>query len=98
MTQHDPDELKPCPHMQTLVSAWLDNALTGLLRAYTRWHVAHCPRCTAAVPVLLALRGRLRRFSNALPAEEETLTPQRRAAVESAWERADQSAGPPPAS
>ena len=95
MLKRDPDDLKPCPHMETLVSAWLDGALTGLLRWYTAWHVAHCPRCTDAAPVLRVLRARLRRIA-ALP-PDPTLTPERRAAIEAAWQRADQSsAGPPP--
>ncbi|MBV9849443.1 MAG: zf-HC2 domain-containing protein [Armatimonadetes bacterium] len=91
MFKQDPDDLKPCPHMETWVSAWLDGALTGLMRWYTEWHVAHCPRCTDAVPVLRALRARLRRLSETPGGE--ALTPERRAAVVSGWERADQASG-----
>jgi hypothetical protein len=92
--RHDPDDLKPCPHMENLVSAWVDGKLTGLKLWYTRWHVGQCARCKPAVPVLEALRDRLRRL-----AEHDTerhtdeyaaLTPDRRAALEAAWERVDQ--------
>ena len=97
MLKHDPDDLKPCPHMQTLVSAWLDGVLTGLMRWYTNWHVAHCPRCTDAVPVLRTLRARLRRLSET-PGAGQALTPERRAAVEAAWVQADQVFVGPPSS
>ena len=90
MFKQDPDDLKPCPHMETCVSAWLDGALNGLLRWYTEWHVAHCRRCADAVPVLRALRARLRRLSET---PSDPLTPERRAAVVSGWERADQTSG-----
>ena len=96
MWKNDPADLKPCPHMQTLVSAWLDGALTGLMRWYTEWHVAHCPRCTDAVPVLRVLRARLRRLSEVPP--DPALTPEQRNAVEAAWQRADQSSVGPPSS
>lgn len=96
MLKRDSNDLKPCPHMQTLVSAWLDGKLSGLMRWYTAWHVAHCPRCTDAVPVLRLLRDRLRRLSH-LPDPDEALTPERRAAVEAGWEKADQVSGVPPA-
>ena len=91
MLKHDTNDLKPCPHMQTLVSAWVDDALNGLLSRYTEWHVRHCPRCSAAVPVLRALQSRLHQYRLA-SAGEATLTSERRAALQEAWERADQAA------
>ena len=82
--------------MQTLVSAWLDDALSGVLRWYTAWHVAHCPRCTDAVPVLRALQTRLRRIAGLPP--DPVLAPERRAAVEAAWQQVDQPSSGPPSS
>ena len=32
MKKPDPSDLKPCPHMRTLVSAWIDGRVTGLAR------------------------------------------------------------------
>ncbi len=98
MHRHEPDDLKPCSHMQSLASAWVDDKLAGPPLWYTRWHVAHCPRCTAAVPVLHALRDRLRRLSEH-DAERHSdgyaaLSPERRAALQAAWERQDRDGGP----
>ena len=97
MFKQDPYDLKPCPLMQTLVSAWVDGILSGLTRRYTEWHVAHCPRCTAAVDALRVLRARLRRLSGTPVADGDVLTPERRDAVEAAWRRSDHplSSGPP---
>jgi hypothetical protein len=96
MFQHDPDDLKPCPHMETLVSGWLDGALNRLMAWYTRWHVSQCPRCSKAVPVLRSLKGRLRGIAD--DPSDTALTPEQRAAVEAAWQRADQAVAPPPSS
>jgi hypothetical protein len=87
--KHDPDNLKPCPHMENLISAWVDGKLTGLKLWYTRWHVSQCPRCTSAIPILEALQGRLHRLSGTDAPEPLALTPERRAALEAAWEQAD---------
>ncbi len=89
--RHDPDDLKPCPHMENLVSAWVDDKLTGLMLWYTRWHVGQCSKCTPAVPVLRALRARLRGLTDGEATEHAALTPERRAAVEAAWEQSDRS-------
>lgn len=96
MLKHDPNDFKPCPHMQTLVSVWLDNALSGFLSRYTEWHIRHCPRCAAAIPVLRTLRDRLHQYRLSSTGEA-MLTPERQAALQAAWERADQiaaSSGP----
>jgi hypothetical protein len=78
--------------MENWVSAWVDNKLTGFSLWYTRWHVRHCPRCTDSLPVLNALRARLRRLSDMPPLDEDiapALTPERRVAVQAAWEQTD---------
>ena len=92
MFKHDPDDLKPCPHMETLVSGWLDGALNGLQRWYTQWHVSQCPRCSNAVPVLRVLKDRLHGIAE--QPSDPALTPEQRAAVETAWQRADQLVSP----
>jgi len=81
----DPANLKPCWHMQTLVSAWMDGKLTGVTRWYTKTHVAHCPQCDASVPFLRGLRERVHLLSNKPEATPEVDWGK----VEAAWEQTD---------
>jgi hypothetical protein len=86
----------PCPQMRTLLSQVADGTLHGLLRRYADAHLARCAHCQSALRGLHRLRERLRSLANAPAAPEASLTlsPERRAAVESAWERMDEG-GPP---
>ena len=59
MFAHDPTDTKPCPHMRTLVSAFADDALTGLARWYTRQHLASCPRCQQGLATIREMQARL---------------------------------------
>lgn len=86
MLKHNPNDWKPCRHMRTLMSAWMDGALSGLARWYLERHVADCPRCRAALPILRSLHNRLHSLE-CLP--EAALSAERWAAVEAAWEKAD---------
>lgn len=82
--------IRPCFFMKTLLSAACDNALAGLARWFTEWHVAHCPHCAAALAALRALQGRLRTLVSSEPeAAESHLTPERWAHLEAAWAEAD---------
>jgi len=92
MRKFDPTNLKPCPHMRTLVSAWVDERLTGLARWYTERHIQACRQCRSSLPFLRAMRARLRHLG-ALPAEA-ALAPERWAQVEAEWERAERSLMP----
>ena len=83
----DPNNVKPCWHMQTLVSAWVDGRLSGLARWYTEQHVKSCPQCQASVPFLQTLHFRLSELSQA-PAAEKLSDP-RWQAVEAAWTHAE---------
>ena len=83
----DPANVKPCWHMQTLVSAWVDGRLTGLARWYTEKHVHDCPQCQASVPFLESLHLRLSDLGQ--KPERGTLTEQQWQAVEAAWEQAE---------
>ena len=38
-----------CHHMERCVTALADGSLTGAARLYTRFHVATCPKCAAAL-------------------------------------------------
>lgn len=76
--------------MKTLLSAACDDALDGLARRFTEWHVAHCPRCAVALAALRALRARLRALTSSEPEPDGArLTPERWARLESAWAEAD---------
>lgn len=87
-----PNDLKPCPHMRTLVSAWLDNQLHGLALWYTKRHVAHCRRCQSSAPFLRTMHSRLRELGE--PDPEALLTPDRWEKVENAWDQAERALRP----
>jgi hypothetical protein len=59
MKKLDPTDLKPCPHMRSLVSAKVDGHLHGLAAWYTDFHVAGCKQCQASIPFLTSLKERL---------------------------------------
>lgn len=90
----DLEDLKPCAHMRTLVSAWTDGTLRGLPRWYTEAHIKGCPQCQASLPFLRSLKARFGEMAEAGPAPEP-LTDTRRLAVESAWEQAEIAPAPP---
>ena len=46
--------------MKNLISGLIDGKLTGLIQRYALWHVAHCPRCHAALTALARMSERLR--------------------------------------
>ena len=92
MTTNTFNPIRPCFFMKTLLSAACDNALAGLWRSFTEWHVAHCPRCAAALAALRALKGRLRALVSPKPeAAEEHLARERWARLEAAWAKGDES-------
>lgn len=94
MKKPDPTDLKPCPHMRALVSAWIDGRLTGLARWYTERHVKDCPQCRSSIPFLRSMHARL--LSLGAPQEAAALEPGRWARVEAEWERAERGPVPPP--
>lgn len=80
--------------MALFLSGLSDGTLRGLTRWYAEQHTARCDHCAASLRALLALRQRLRALGHlpvtaAIPdlpdAPLQTLTPERRAAVEAAW-------------
>jgi len=88
MHKQDPNNLKPCWHMQTLVSAWVDGKLSGLTRWYTEQHIKGCPQCQSSLPFLRDLRFRLSSLGQR-PVSREGLTDSQWEAVEKAWEQAE---------
>lgn len=90
----DSDDLKPCAHMRTLVSAWTDGTLRGLPRWFTEAHIKGCPQCQASLPFLRSLKARFGELAEAGP-PPEPLTDTRRQVVEVAWAQAESVLAPP---
>lgn len=84
----DPTNLKPCWHMETLVSAWVDGKLTGITRWYTERHLKDCAQCQSSVPFLKALHFRLSTLGETPPPAK--LSDERWEAVEAAWQQSEQ--------
>lgn len=53
------DDIKPCKHMENLVSCRVDDKLTGVAKIYTDWHISQCPKCQAGMQTLIKLKSRL---------------------------------------
>ncbi len=83
----DPANVKPCRHMETLVSAWMDGKLTGIKRWYTELHVKGCPQCQSSLPFLQTLHFRLSALESRLPAEK--LSESQWQAIEAAWTQSE---------
>src|SRR5689334_6216458 len=41
-------DVRPCKHMEEMVSGFVDGSLRGPARWYTQLHVMHCTQCRAA--------------------------------------------------
>lgn len=54
----DDSNLKPCSHMEILVSCYVDGNLTGVKRWYAESHIKGCKQCQASIPFLIALKAR----------------------------------------
>jgi len=82
------DDKKPCPHMRTLVSAWLDGALTGIAKWYVEWHMKTCPQCRSAVPFFRGMHHRLEELAH--KGDVPNLGEERWEKIEKAWAEMDQ--------
>jgi len=89
MTKDILQPIRPCFFMKTLLSAVCDNALTGLSRRFADWHIAHCPRCAAALAALRSLHRQLRALVSPETERVERLAPDRWTHLEAAWAEAD---------
>ncbi|HEX5323563.1 MAG TPA: zf-HC2 domain-containing protein [Capsulimonadaceae bacterium] len=88
----DPNNLKPCFHMRTLVSAWVDGKLTGIAKWYTEWHIKHCPQCQCSLPFLRGLHDRLQSLATQPRGEDEAesqLSEPRWSHIEEGWDKVD---------
>jgi hypothetical protein len=98
----DSSNVKPCHHMETLVSAYVDGNLTGIKCWYTESHIKGCKQCQASIPFLQALRARtLTMASDGAPdgvpdgtGAAPILGEERWEKIESSWNEADNTAKP----
>jgi hypothetical protein len=87
----DAGDIKPCKHMEGLVSSRADERLTGLAKLYTDWHISQCTRCQDGLKTLMALKERL----GALDAKDgaEELSDDLWSALEAGWSKIESSHG-----
>jgi hypothetical protein len=83
--------------MRLLISGESDGTLSGILAWFTHHHLKGCVRCRRGLQNLIALRGKLRALGSPEISESAVsdfllLTPERRAAVETAWAKIDEEA------
>jgi len=97
--RHHPEDAEdePCRHMRLLISGEADGTLSGILAWFTRQHLKGCARCQRGLKSLIALREKLRALGSPEIRESHVtgrlaLTPERRAAVEEAWAKIDETA------
>lgn len=77
-------QIRPCNHMKSWVSALADGSLRGFARWFTQLHVKGCPQCGAALRALQRLRERLRGLN--APGSETRMPDDRWETVERKWE------------
>jgi hypothetical protein len=79
--------IEPCEHMEHMVNGLSDDSIHGPAKWYTQWHVAICPKCNAALKGLREVREQVQTLRDEQPeGVVQTLTEERRAAVDSAME------------
>ena len=84
-------DVRPCKHMEGMVSAYADGSLKGPARWYTQLHALHCTQCRSAIQHLRVVIDKVSDLRNEgtnvgrLPAE-------RRAEIDSALDALDGSA------
>ena len=86
------ERIKPCWHMKTVISALVDNKVTGLLKQYATWHISHCPRCQAALDALRAMHGRLLTLAAKPDGGSTALSDERKSRLEAAWDAVEREA------
>lgn len=87
------EKIKPCWHMKKIISALVDNKVTGIIKSYATWHIGHCPRCQAALTALRELHTRLLGLASKPDAAPPVLSDDRRSRLEAAWDAVEREAG-----
>jgi len=86
------ERIKPCWHMKTIISALVDNKVTGLIKQYATWHIGHCPHCQAALAALRELHSRLLNIGAKPDGGSTELTSDRMSKLEAAWDKVEREA------
>jgi hypothetical protein len=94
MHKHDPTNLKPCKHMETLVSAMVDGRLSGFYLWFTKVHVKGCTQCSTSLPFLGKLKARVEALAQHDHMGE--MPTERWSVVEKKWDEAEASQGHSP--
>jgi hypothetical protein len=86
------DDVRPCKHMEGMVSSLADGSLHGPARWYTQFHAMHCIQCKTAVKQLRAVIDRVSVLREEAPGQGQELPMERRAELEHAMDEVDGSA------
>ena len=57
-------DVRPCEHMEGMVSGLADGSLHGPALWYTQMHAMHCTKCKAAVKNLRVVIGRVKELGD----------------------------------
>lgn len=85
-------EDEPCPHIKPHLNGIADGSMPeGAIRRFIRHHLKDCSYCDNALFNLIVLRARIYDMGTLHPKDDELapLDPERRAAIESAWDAID---------
>ena len=85
-------DVRPCKHMEQMVSGYADGSLKGPARWYTQFHVMHCSQCRAAAKNLESVIVRVSELRDAGPGADTRLPADRRAEIDRALDEVDDSA------
>jgi hypothetical protein len=79
-------DVRPCEHMETMVSGLADGSLHGPKRWFTQIHILYCTPCRSAVR---NLRTVIDQVSDLREAGADRMPPERRAEIERALDTID---------
>lgn len=86
--EHD---VRPCKHMEEMVSGFADGSLQGPAQWYTRIHMLYCTPCAAAAKNLRVLIGQISRLRDAQARGAGELTEDRREEIARGLDNVDAS-------
>ena len=82
-------DVRPCKHMEGMVSSLADGSLHGPARWYTQLHAMHCTQCNAAVKNLKVVIGRVKELGDSGAQLGATMPDDRRAELNRALDEID---------
>lgn len=82
-------DVRPCKHMEGMVSGLADGSLHGPARWYTQLHAMHCTQCRAAVKNLSVVIGQVKELRDDSARPAARMPDDRRADLERALDEVD---------